>query len=105
MGAGAPVRIERSKTLPKTLPGAVCAQWVRCGRPNCKCARGELHGPYYYRFWREGGRLHKKYIKREDLDAVKKACERRRHERRELARAMQEYRRIVTMIRRVEDGR
>ena len=46
------------ETLPKTLPGAVCAQWVRCCRPNCRCARGHLHGPYFYRFWREGARRH-----------------------------------------------
>jgi len=24
-------------------------QGRRCGRPGCKCAAGELHGPYFYR--------------------------------------------------------
>ncbi len=42
--------------------GAICGQWKRCGRPNCRCARGELHGPYYYRFYREDGRLKKQYL-------------------------------------------
>lgn len=42
--------------------GAICAQWKRCGRPNCRCASGQLHGPYYYRFYREGGRLRKEYL-------------------------------------------
>ena len=64
------------KTIPDKLPGAVCAQRIRCGKPNCKCAHGELHGPYHYRFWRdENGRQHKEYVRKADLEAVKAACE------------------------------
>ena len=63
------------KTIPDKLPGAVCAQYVRCGKPDCKCARGELHGPYWYRFWREDGcKLHKQYVRKADLEAVRAAC-------------------------------
>jgi hypothetical protein len=70
--------------LPKTLPGAVCAQWVRCGRPNCRCARGELHGPYAYHFVRHNGRLRKRYVRQAEADGVRAACEARRR-RQELA--------------------
>lgn len=28
--------------------GALAAQGRRCGRPDCRCARGQLHGPYTY---------------------------------------------------------
>jgi hypothetical protein len=32
---------------------------VRCGRERCtKCP----HGPYWYAYWREGGRLRSRYI-------------------------------------------
>ena len=96
------MRTETGQTLPKMLPGAVCVQWVRCGKPNCRCARGELHGPYYYRFWRENGKLHKTYVKREDLAEVQEACEARRRERRELRAAMQEFRDLLSIIRRIE---
>jgi hypothetical protein len=41
------------RRFPDKLSGAVHGQYVRCGKPNCKCASGELHDPYYYRFWRE----------------------------------------------------
>ena len=50
--------------------GAVCAQYVRCGKAGCKCSRGELHGPYYYRFTREGGRLRKSYVKKSEAGAA-----------------------------------
>jgi hypothetical protein len=62
--------------LPKL--GAVCAQWKRCGRDGCRCARGEAHGPYYYVFWRAGGKLRKRYLRLADADAVRAGCEARR---------------------------
>lgn len=72
--------------LPKISPrevavadGAICPQMVRCGKPNCKCARGELHGPYFYRFTRDKyGRLHKQYVRRSEVAAWRELCERRR---------------------------
>lgn len=64
--------------LPKMDAGAVCAQFVRCGKSTCHCAHGELHGPYYYRFWREGGRLRKRYIPAGDVAAAQAACSTRR---------------------------
>ena len=60
------------KTIPDKLPGTVQPQYVRCGKPNCKCAQGELHGPYCYRIWRdEGGKQHKEYVRRSDLEHVR----------------------------------
>ncbi|MBD3884918.1 hypothetical protein IFO70_24600 [Phormidium tenue FACHB-886] len=37
---------------------------VRCGKVGCRCAGegGELHGPYWYAYWREDGRLRSRYI-------------------------------------------
>lgn len=98
------MRVKTGKTLPKTLPGAVCKQWVRCGKPNCRCTRGELHGPYWYRFWREDAKLRKSYVKPCDLDVVRAACEARRRERRELRAAMHEFRALLASLRRIEGG-
>jgi hypothetical protein len=59
--------------------GAICQQMVKCGKPNCKCVRGELHGPYFYRFTRDQcGRLHKRYVRRSEVAAWRELCERRR---------------------------
>jgi len=35
---------------------------IRCGKPNCKCTRGALHGPYFYAYWSEGGKTKSMYI-------------------------------------------
>jgi hypothetical protein len=84
------------------LPGAVCTQWVRCSRAGCRCARGQLHGPYFYRFWRERGRLRKQYVKRVDVEQVRAQCQARRQERQELAAARELWRQLVTQVREAE---
>jgi hypothetical protein len=45
----------RRRRLARGLPdvegvvrGSVATQGRRCGKEGCKCARGELHGPYTY---------------------------------------------------------
>jgi hypothetical protein len=30
------------------LPGTLVGQRRRCGKEGCRCAQGELHGPYMY---------------------------------------------------------
>jgi hypothetical protein len=72
------VKTKNEKLLPKMLPGTVCAQMVRCGKPSCRCARGELHGPYFYRFVWQGGKQRKIYVKQQEAAQVRQACEMRR---------------------------
>lgn len=62
--------------LPKILrlaggKGSLHTQRVRCGKANCKCARGDLHEGYHYFFSRIGGRQFKVYVRREDVPAVR----------------------------------
>lgn len=35
---------------------------VKCGKKTCRCAAGELHGPYTYKYWKEDGKLRKAYV-------------------------------------------
>ena len=37
---------------------------VRCGKVGCKCSgeNGELHGPYWYAYWRQDGKLKSRYV-------------------------------------------
>jgi hypothetical protein len=89
--------------LHKMIPGVVCMQWVRCGRPNCRCTSGRLHGPYHYLFWREQGRLRKQYIKAVDLDCVRCCCEARRKHQQQLFTSQDEWRHMVGLVRQLEE--
>lgn len=68
------MKTKTQKVLPKMMPGTVHTQFVRCGKSNCKCARGELHGAYYYHFVRVGGRLRKRYLKASEIEETQIAC-------------------------------
>lgn len=45
---------------------AICQQYRKCGKASCKCNTGALHGPYFYYFYREDGKLKKSYIRKAD---------------------------------------
>lgn len=53
------------------LQGSLHAELKRCGSPTCRCARGELHGPYWSHRWREGGRQRRQYVKEQDAQQVR----------------------------------
>ncbi len=94
-----------SEPLPKMMDpllGVVCVQWRRCGRPSCRCARGQPHGPYYYRFWREGGRLKKAYVRRTDVEEVRSRCQARRLTRASVAAGWEQWRTLAAQVREAE---
>jgi hypothetical protein len=97
-------KLKSNEALPKM--GAVCVQWKRCGRAGCRCGRGELHGPYYCRFWRAHGRLRKQYVRLANAQPAQAACRARREqdrEQREVARqARAEWRALKAHLREIE---
>ena len=44
------------------LAGTLAEQARRCGRPGCRCAAGEPHGPYAYFTPRPAGRGRARYV-------------------------------------------
>jgi len=98
------VKTKSEKMLPKILPAAVCAQFVRCGKPDCRCASGKLHGPYFYCFWREGGRLRKAYIPKADVDEVRDICQANRRTRQMLDIDFDLWRTLQLELREVENN-
>ena len=79
--------------------GAVVARWVRCGKPWCRCASGgPKHGPYYTRYWREGGRRRKEYIPLADVEERRQACDQRRQARRQCRLLVVETRRTWSRL-------
>jgi hypothetical protein len=64
-----------------------------------------LHGPYFYLFWREDGRLRKRYLRADEVEAVRRICAARRvrHEleRGALARGSQLWRTLTARLQEV----
>ncbi len=62
---------EFGRTSPKTaLRGSVHFAFKACGKSGCRCQRGELHGPYWRRWWRDAGERHTEYVRLADVPRV-----------------------------------
>jgi len=42
------ILLERLPPLEKVLRGSLIERYKKCGKPGCKCAEGQGHGPKYY---------------------------------------------------------
>ncbi len=56
------------------LNGHVQTRRVRCGKQNCKCAKGEPHTAFYH-VWHTDGVRYQKYVRRSEVDKVREACQ------------------------------
>jgi hypothetical protein len=92
-----PAQTKSVGALPKTPFGSLHLEFKRCGRPNCRCRGGLLHGPYLYRRWRENGRQKKQYVPMKHLSEVALEMERERTEKPRL----EEVRRMLKELRSV----
>lgn len=66
-------RTRLARQLPdveETLWGSLQSQNRRCGKEACRCAEGELHGPYVYLSVRAGPRSRLLYIPAELAEEV-----------------------------------
>ena len=77
------------------LHGGLVREMVHCGRTNCKCVNGSLHGPYHYRVWMVRGRRFKKYVKKADFDRIKTSIEAFRTKRCERQQFKEEIKTIL----------
>ncbi len=68
------MKTKNAKVLPKILRGSVHREFKKCGKSNCKCALGALHGAYYYHFVRVDGKLKKRYLKACEVKPTFLAC-------------------------------
>jgi hypothetical protein len=95
-------RKKKSEPLPsKILPGngSLEIRRVKCGRANCKCAKGELHGPYTYVRTYSGGERWRKYIKNSEKQAIHAAVSSYKQKRIEQCQARERNRDFVREIR------
>jgi hypothetical protein len=71
-------RIEKSSPRKQTVAEQTLGnktyrlESVRCGKENCKCARGKLHGPYWYSYTRVKDKVTSQYVGKRLPRAVEK---------------------------------
>src|SRR5688500_17564840 len=100
----------QTKTLDLFLnTPALVSYRVRCGKPNCRCAKGEGHGPYWYLRWREGSVQRRHYVRQAEVLTVRALIERRRQhdrdERQAANAALADLRRLRQWLKELNTGR
>ena len=63
---------DRLGDVEQVLAGSLTEQGRRCGKPGCRCADGEPHGPYAYFTPRPGGRGRARYVPAPLAEAVRR---------------------------------
>lgn len=84
--------------------GSLVPMYKACNKGNCKCTRGELHGPFWYLSWYEGGRTRMYFVKAARLERVREAAERYRRWRKIRARLVKLHKQILEGIDALEEA-
>ena len=78
---------------------SICAQYVKCGKSNCKCASGQFHGPYFAAFWKENGRIRKRYIRLADVEQMRELSEQPRQLMQDISKCGSYVRELKALVR------
>ena len=61
-------RLEKENLLMRDMiKGSLIEHYKKCGRKNCICRKGKLHGPYRYLSYKEQGKSILRYINAKEL--------------------------------------
>lgn len=82
----------------KILPGYVACVRVRCGKSNCRCARGQRHVAYYH-VTKQGGERERRYIRRAEVEQVRAACQAHRELQAELLAGRRQYSQLIRLAK------
>ncbi len=96
------MKTKTAKVLPKTADeienGGLYSQRVRCGKRNCKCARGETHTAFYF-FTRRNRKLVKTYIRKSEMKAFSEMVDLANVERTQKRMFMKESSELLKQLR------
>ncbi len=76
--AAAQVPVKKGREVVQTLQSGTMLyrlEGVKCGKKKCKCARGQLHGPYWYGYHWKGKKMTSTYIGKKLDEAIAIAAE------------------------------
>ena len=93
-------KIRNENSAIKMLPGFVAKVRVRCGKANCRCARGNLHLAHYHVTHNRSIRC-RKYVRRDQLAEVIQACEAHRELQIQLRAGRERYKEMLAQTRKV----
>jgi hypothetical protein len=86
----------------RLIAGTPVEKYKKCNKGNCRCTKGELHGPTYYISRKEGPKTKMIYIRHQLWPEVKEKVSRYQQWRQARARMVQINREIFSLIDQIE---
>jgi hypothetical protein len=80
------------------LNGHIQKRRIRCGKPNCKCAKGEPHTAYYH-VWDCDGQRYQKYVRKSEVETIRRKCEQYRQIQIKIRAGRIEYKQLFARAR------
>ncbi len=102
---------QRQKTLtcllnPKGMvSGSIYSAYKKCGNKRCRCARGNLHGPFSYLSRKVEGKTILTFIRKADQDKITRQAQNYRKYTKAMARLNNLNRKIYDYIKKIKEVR
>jgi len=102
---------QKKKTLtyllhPKDMvSGSIYSSYKKCGNKNCRCAKGDLHGPFNYLSKKTDGRTKLTFIRRADEDKIISQAENYRKYTKAMAKLNKLNSRIYEYIKKIKEAK
>ena len=87
------------------IAGSVYFVYKRCGKKTCRCARGELHGPFMSLSIPEAGKRTLRHVRQGDEEWAASHAARYREYQKSLARLSKINRRVLDTLKELRNAR
>jgi len=87
------------------VSGSLYSTYKKCGNKNCRCARGELHGPFNYLSKRVDGKTVLSFVRKEDERQIISKAGHYRDYIKEMARLNRLDKRIYDSIKKIKQAK
>ncbi len=85
------------------VAGSLIAKYKRCNKGDCRCTRGELHGPFWYLSQTVDGRTVMRFIRAAEVARVRPAFARTKQWRQHRAQLVRLSTRILQLLDRLAE--
>jgi len=87
------------------ISGSIYSTYKKCGNKRCRCAKGELHGPFNYLSKKKDGKTILTFIRKADENKITKEAENYRDYIKVMARLNKIDKKIYDNVKKIKEAK
>ena len=87
------------------ISGSIYSTYKKCGNKRCRCAKGELHGPFNYLSKKKDGKTILTFIRKADENKITKEAENYRDYIKVMARLNKLDKKIYDNVKKIKEAK